>query len=53
MVPGPFATTFTNGIFPTRVFYPILEQSVNATNYQAASSSIGGDNIIVKHWYQN
>jgi len=52
LVPGPFATTVTSGLVPTRVFYPSLEQSVNSSNYQAASSSIGGDNIIAKHWYQ-
>ena len=53
LVPGPLATTVTNGVIPTRVFYPTLEQSVNATNYSAASSSIGGDIITAKHWYQN
>ena len=53
LVPGPLATTVTNGLIPTRVFYPTLEQSVNATNYSAASSSIGGDIITAKHWYQN
>ncbi len=52
LVPGPLATTVTNGVVPTRVFYPSLEQSVNSSNYQAASSSIGGDNILAKHWYQ-
>ncbi|WP_445756745.1 SusD/RagB family nutrient-binding outer membrane lipoprotein [Polaribacter sp.] len=53
LVPGPLATTVTNGVIPTRVFYPTLEQSVNAANYSAASSSIGGDIITAKHWYQN
>jgi len=53
LVPGPLATTVTNGVIPTRVFYPSLEQSVNSTNYSAASSNIGGDNITAKHWYQN
>lgn len=52
LVPGPLATTVTSGVVPTRVFYPTLEQSVNFTNYQAASSSIGGDIITAKHWYQ-
>lgn len=50
---GPLATTVTNGQFPTRVFYPTLEQSINTTNYSAAASNIGGDNITAKHWYQN
>ena len=53
LVPGPLATTVTNGEVPTRVFYPSLEQSVNSANYSAASSSIGGDIITAKHWYQN
>ncbi|MDC3253368.1 SusD/RagB family nutrient-binding outer membrane lipoprotein [bacterium] len=53
LVPGPLATTVTNGAIPTRVFYPSLEQSVNSANYSAASSSIGGDIITAKHWYQN
>jgi hypothetical protein len=53
LTPGPLATTITNGVIPTRVFYPTLEQSVNSANYSAASSAIGGDNIIAKHWYQN
>ncbi len=53
LVPGPLATTVTNGEVPTRVFYPSLEQSVNSANYNAASSSIGGDIITARHWYQN
>lgn len=50
---GALATTVTNGKFPTRVFYPTLEQSINSTNYNAAASSIGGDNVTAKHWYQD
>ncbi|MFN4763758.1 SusD/RagB family nutrient-binding outer membrane lipoprotein [Gillisia sp. Q332] len=53
LVPGSLATTFTDGLVPTRVFYPTLEQSVNSSNYQAAASNIGGDIITAKHWYQN
>jgi hypothetical protein len=53
IVPGPLATTVTNGVVPTRVFYPTIEQSVNSVNYKAASANIGGDVITVKHWYQN
>lgn len=53
LVPGSLATTITGGLVPTRVFYPTIEQSVNSANYQAAASSIGGDIITVKHWYQN
>ena len=50
---GPLATTVTGGKVPTRIFYPVLEQSINSANYKAAASSIGGDNITAKHWYQN
>ncbi len=50
---GALATTVTNGVFPTRVYYPPLEQSINSANYNSAASSIGGDNITAKHWYQN
>jgi hypothetical protein len=52
LTPGPLATTITNGKIPTRVFYPTLEQSVNADNYRAASERIGGDVITARHWYQ-
>lgn len=50
---GPLATSITSGVVPSRVFYPTLEQSVNSVNYQAASTNIGGDQITIKHWYQN
>jgi hypothetical protein len=52
LTPGPLASTITGGKIPTRVFYPTLEQSVNAENYRTASGNIGGDNITAKHWYQ-
>lgn len=52
LVPGPAATSVTNGVVPTRVFYPISEQSVNSANYEEASSRIGGDIITAEHWYQ-
>jgi hypothetical protein len=52
LTPGPLATTITNGQVPTRVFYPTLEQSVNADNYRAATERIGGDVITARHWYQ-
>lgn len=29
--------------FPTRYTYPVVEQTLNGTNYEAASSAIGGD----------
>ncbi len=50
---GPLATTVTGGKVPTRIFYPVLEQSINSSNYKTATSGIGGDIITAKHWYQN
>lgn len=50
---GPLANTVTGGKVPTRIFYPVLEQSINSANYKSAAASIGGDNITAKHWYQN
>jgi hypothetical protein len=50
---GPLATTVTGGKVPTRIFYPVLEQSINSVNYKSAAASIGGDIITAKHWYQN
>ncbi len=49
---GIEAVTISNNI-PTRMFYPVLEKTVNATNYQNAVNNIGGDIITAKHWYQN
>ncbi|PJJ10870.1 SusD-like starch-binding protein associating with outer membrane [Flavobacterium sp. 1] len=36
------------GQVPSRMTYPIREQTLNATNYQAASTSIGGDKLKTK-----
>lgn len=33
---------------PTRFTYPINEQTLNASNYQAAATAIGGDNFTTK-----
>ncbi|MBX0290806.1 SusD/RagB family nutrient-binding outer membrane lipoprotein [Hymenobacter sp. HSC-4F20] len=33
---------------PKRFFYPIVEQNLNTTNYNAAASAIGGDNVDTK-----
>lgn len=52
---GPFATDISGGKIATRVFYPTLEQSVNAGNYSSASSKFGNNNatkITASHWYQ-
>lgn len=34
--------------FPVRFTYPILEQNINTTNYNAASAAIGGDVVTTK-----
>lgn len=36
---------------PVRLIYPSLEGSVNKTNYQAASSAMGGDTINASSWW--
>ena len=34
--------------FPVRFTYPILEQNINTSNYNAASAAIGGDDVTTK-----
>lgn len=36
--------------YPVRFTYPVLEQSLNRANYQAASTSIGGD-LVTTHLF--
>jgi len=36
---------------PSRYTYPGIEQSVNATNYQAAKTALGGDALTSKFWW--
>lgn len=50
---GQTTYTFTSLIagltdLPTRLFYPISVQTLNTVNYQAASNSIGGDQMNTK-----
>jgi len=52
---GPFASDISGGQIATRVFYPTLEQSVNASNNSNASSKFGDNTtskITARHWYQ-
>ncbi len=37
-----------DGVIPKRLVYPVNEQTVNGTNYQAASTAIGGDRLATK-----
>ncbi|MEL7120012.1 MAG: SusD/RagB family nutrient-binding outer membrane lipoprotein [Bacteroidota bacterium] len=46
---GPNAVINT---VPTRIRYPLIEQSVNPSSYQSAISAIGGDILDVSLWYQ-
>jgi hypothetical protein len=36
---------------PVRLFYPVAEQTLNAANYQSASSTIGGDSPLTKLFF--
>jgi hypothetical protein len=40
-----------NKIMPTRLVYPTLVQSLNRVNYDAAVAEMGGDNMLVKVWW--
>lgn len=40
-----------SGQVPVRLMYPSIEQSVNADNYNDAASSIGGDHINARVWW--
>ncbi|RDY60061.1 SusD/RagB family nutrient-binding outer membrane lipoprotein [Flagellimonas nanhaiensis] len=50
IAPGPDAFYST---YPSRFEYPSEEQSLNSTNYNEASSRIGGDEITTKVWWEN
>ncbi len=43
--------TRNGGRVPVRLMYPALEQSINANNYEDATSNIGGDNINSRVWW--
>ena len=51
IVPGP--ANVNDDLMPVRLLYPTIEQSLNGTNYSAAVSRIGGDNINVKGWWES
>ncbi|HEX8574940.1 MAG TPA: SusD/RagB family nutrient-binding outer membrane lipoprotein [Flavobacterium sp.] len=42
------AASAAEGLVPRRYTYPVLEQTLNNTNYTAAASSIGGDKLSTK-----
>lgn len=45
---APNAIPAADGKVPTRLTYPINEQTVNGANWTAASSAIGGDELTTK-----
>lgn len=45
---APNATAAADGKVPTRLTYPINEQTVNGANWATASSAIGGDKLTTK-----
>jgi hypothetical protein len=48
LTPPANADAAAGGQVPSRMAYPIREQTLNATNYNAAASSIGGDKLSTK-----
>ncbi|NHN26054.1 SusD/RagB family nutrient-binding outer membrane lipoprotein [Flavobacterium jejuense] len=42
------AAAAANGLVPVRMAFPIREQTLNPTNYNAASAAIGGDLLTTK-----
>ncbi|MEG2100265.1 MAG: SusD/RagB family nutrient-binding outer membrane lipoprotein [Flavobacterium sp.] len=54
LTPPPNADAAANGQIPSRMAYPIREQTLNATNYNAAAAAIGGDKLSTKlFWDKN
>lgn len=54
LTPPSNADASAEGEIPSRMTYPIREQTLNATNYNAASASIGGDKLKTKlFWDKN
>ena len=49
--PAIDAVSAANGEIPSRYTYPGIEQSVNAGNYQAAKTAMGGDELSTKFWW--
>lgn len=54
LIPPSNADAAADGQVPSRMMYPIREQTLNATNYNAAAASIGGDKLATKlFWDKN
>lgn len=50
LVPGP--TNVNDDKIPSRLPYPLQEQTLNATHYQQAVAEMGGDDVNTRHWWQ-
>lgn len=50
LVPGP--TNVNDNKVPTRIPYPLSEQSLNRVNYTDAAQRMGGDNMNHRMWWQ-
>ncbi|MCC9071793.1 SusD/RagB family nutrient-binding outer membrane lipoprotein [Flavobacterium sp. F-65] len=48
LTPPSNADAAAEGKVPSRMAYPIREQTLNATNYNAAATAIGGDKLSTK-----
>jgi len=48
LLPPPNADAAAEGQIPSRMTYPIREQTLNAVNYNAAAAAIGGDKLKTK-----
>lgn len=48
LLPAVGAVSEANNQVPVRLLYPVTEQSTNPTNYQAASTAIGGNLLYTK-----
>lgn len=48
LIPPTNADAAAGGQVPSRMAYPIREQTLNTTNYNAASTAIGGDKLSTK-----
>lgn len=54
LVPPSNADAAAEGQIPSRMTYPIREQTLNAENYKAAAAAIGGDKFTTKlFWDKN
>ncbi|WP_316636238.1 SusD/RagB family nutrient-binding outer membrane lipoprotein [uncultured Flavobacterium sp.] len=54
LVPPSNADASAEGQIPSRMTYPIREQTLNAVNYNAAATTIGGDKLSTKlFWDKN